>query len=208
MKTKSILIGLTLLASLATPAWCQDRPEREPRRAPEAERTRDVASTQWRIGVMVESLDGLLRKHLQLPEDTGVIADRVVEGSPAARAGLKAGDIILSAGKKPVGDLDSLRGAVAASARSGKPLVLWVLQEGKKQEIRIDPPVRPGNRDRQQPGADRKTDKKPEARSGDPGAERMARALREMRAQLEKQGQAIERLEKRMDEMSRQRRRE
>lgn len=208
MKTKSILMGLTLLASVATPAWSQDRPERETRRAPEVERTRDSADIDWRIGVMVDSLDDLLRRHLQLPANMGVIADRVVEGSPAANAGLKAGDIILSAGKKPIGDLDTLKEAVAASAKSGKPLVLWVLQEGKKQEIRIAPPVRPDARVRRQPAAERDQDKKPGARGGDQGVERMARALREMRAQLENQANAIQRLERRMDEMSRQRRRD
>ena len=206
MKAKSLLVGLTLLTSLAAPAWSQDRPQRD---RPQAnERTRDSADVQWRIGVMVDPLDDLLRQHLQLPEGMGVVADRVVEGSPAARAGLKAGDIILSAGKKPVGDLDTLKEAVAASAKSGKPLVLWVLQNGKKQEIKITPPVRPNPRDRRQPAADRDQDRQPQVREGGQGIERMARALREMREQLERQGKAIERLEKRMNEMGGQRRRD
>ncbi len=220
------LLALAAIALLPATAWSQDRPERdrprgdmertterlresvrgttpqEVRRLMEMRRQQASETEGWRIGVMVDPVDPLLRRHLKLPENSGVVVDRVVDNSPAAKAGLKAGDLILATGDKPVGDLEGLKKAVVAAGKSGKPLVLSVLKDGKKEMVRIAPPVHPkeGNRVGPAPTEQRSA-------AGADGNERIARALREMRAELDRQREAIQRLEKRIEEMSRERRR-
>lgn len=236
MKTiQTLPWAIAALTLLPATGWSQDQPERDrPRANPERmmERLREAArdpqperrgafqlrpeqpevetrdaDSSWRIGVMVDPVDPLLRQHLKLPKNSGLVVDRVVDGSPAAKAGIQPGDLILAARGKPVGELEALRKAVAGAADSGKPLVLHVLQKGRKSEIRIAPPEKPKVVERdQRPDAPRRD--RPAAREGSPeadrGMQRVGQALREMRAELEKQREAIQRLEKRLDEMGQQ----
>lgn len=54
----------------------------------------------------------------------------VVEGSPAARAGLKPGDLIVAVGGQPVSRAGDLQGHMIGAA-TGKPMELEVLREGR-----------------------------------------------------------------------------
>lgn len=227
------LVALAALTLLPATGWSQDQPQpqRERMRAemerriekmresnrelpPEARRMLEMAKRErgaarpdtdsWRIGVMVDPVPPLLREHLKLPKGSGVVVDRVVDGGPAAKAGLRTGDLILAAGDKPVGDLESLRNAVTRAGKEGKPLVLRVMKQGKPAMVTIKPPERPKPpvRERAKPRPEVARDVPPAAKPG-PGIERMANALREMRTELDKQREAIRRLEKRVEEMSR-----
>lgn len=64
--------------------------------------------------------------------------EKVVEGSVAARAGLRTGDRVLAVAGKPFSVLDSLASVVTAS--EGKPLVVRVQRQG---EDPVDVPVTP-----------------------------------------------------------------
>jgi S1-C subfamily serine protease len=66
---------------------------------------------------------------------------RVVEvapGSPAARAGLRAGDLLLSAGGRPTVDAQSLQ-RLLVSAAIGRPLQLTVLRNGAMVDVIAEP---------------------------------------------------------------------
>ncbi|HEY0542968.1 MAG TPA: trypsin-like peptidase domain-containing protein [Actinoallomurus sp.] len=66
---------------------------------------------------------------------------RVVEvapGSPAARAGLRAGDLLLSAGGRPTVDAQSLQ-RLLFSAAIGRPLQLTVLRNGAMVDVIAEP---------------------------------------------------------------------
>lgn len=78
-----------------------------------------------RIGVLVDPPD---------PE-AGVLVREVLEGSPAATAGVTAGDRILRAGGAPVEDAGSLAGALA----SGEPVVLAIDRGGRALELEVTP---------------------------------------------------------------------
>jgi serine protease Do len=58
----------------------------------------------------------------------------VLPGSPADKAGLAAGDILLAAGGRPVSDAESLQRLLFSDA-IGEPLQLAVLRDGT--EIRL-----------------------------------------------------------------------
>ena len=86
------------------------------------------------LGVSVQPLTKELAKGFKRNDATGALVASVVAGSPAERAGVKPGDIIVEfAGKKVAksGDLPSL----VAEARVGNDVPVVVAREGK--EVRL-----------------------------------------------------------------------
>ena len=86
------------------------------------------------LGVSVQPLTKELAKGFKRNDAAGALVASVVAGSPAERAGLKPGDIIVEfAGKKVAksGDLPSL----VAEARVGNDVPVVVVREGK--EVRL-----------------------------------------------------------------------
>jgi C-terminal processing protease CtpA/Prc len=73
----------------------------------------DVYALAWRrprLGVSLMQMTDQLREYFNVEKDRGVLVSSVVEGSPAAKAGLKAGDVIVSIagrGVTSVGDVIS-----------------------------------------------------------------------------------------------------
>jgi S1-C subfamily serine protease len=62
----------------------------------------------------------------------------VVAGSPAARAGLHAGDLVLSVGREPVGDAQGIQRLLFADA-VGVPLPITVLRNGAMVDVIATP---------------------------------------------------------------------
>ncbi|MCB1604617.1 MAG: trypsin-like peptidase domain-containing protein [Xanthomonadales bacterium] len=60
------------------------------------------------IGTQVQSVDADIAEAFGLNQPTGVLIEDVMSGSPAKKAGLKHGDIILAADKKEITDNSSL----------------------------------------------------------------------------------------------------
>jgi serine protease Do len=70
-----------------------------------------------------------------LPEAEGLLIRDVSEGSPAARAGLAPGDLIVAAGTGPVRTVDDLFEALEA-ARGGT-LELQILRGADERTIQV-----------------------------------------------------------------------
>lgn len=68
------------------------------------------------------------------PEGRGAAIVSVRAGSPADRAGLEAGDVVLSVGDKPVTDPRGLARLIAR-AEAGSPLALNVLHRGRPRRV-------------------------------------------------------------------------
>ena len=79
------------------------------------------------LGITVQPLTQPLREKFGYQEDAGVIVAEVQPNSPAARAGIKRGTLILAANQQPIEDVDDLRTAVSAAEDS----VLLLVKDGE-----------------------------------------------------------------------------
>lgn len=82
-----------------------------------------------------------LRDALGLPERNGVLVAAVEDGSPAAAAGLRRGDLIVGAGGVPVSGADDL---FAALAGSGPAISLRVLRQLEEIDVEVTFPAGSG----------------------------------------------------------------
>ncbi len=92
-----------------------------------------------RIGIALGSLTAPLARQLGIDESTkGVLVGEVLPGSPADKAGLKQGDVIVGFAGDKVHDASSFRLKVATSEAS-KPYDLVYFREGEKKTTTIIP---------------------------------------------------------------------
>ncbi len=92
-------------------------------------------------GLRVSDIDRALRARLGLPSDvTGIFIEEVRPGSRAARAGLKAGEVISEIAKKPVNNTDeAFDRRKEAVASDGKGMLLMrVLSESGARYIAVE----------------------------------------------------------------------
>jgi S1-C subfamily serine protease len=94
--------------------------------------TKSSSSRPW-LGVVTQSLDDDLKDGLDYQGD-GVLVNRVADDSPAAKAGLKQGDVIVSMNGKSVDSPDDLQDLVR-SAKAGDKAAMVVVRDGKKQTL-------------------------------------------------------------------------
>lgn len=105
------------------------------------------------LGVHLDALNGQLGEYFGVKDGAGVLVTEVVDGSPAAAAGLRAGDVIVKAGDTEVASPDALHEAMAGT-KPGEKLDLQLLRKGNRQKVTatlgempktaIAPPAPPG----------------------------------------------------------------
>jgi serine protease Do len=88
------------------------------------------------MGVVVQSISKVMADGLSLPQDWGVIASDVIPGGPADKAGLKLGDIILTANGRTMEDAPQLETVIRRS-KLGEQVHLTVLREGQHIDYAI-----------------------------------------------------------------------
>ena len=94
--------------------------------------------TRGWLGVSIQPLTPELAKSFGLKEAKGVLISDVVSESPAEKAGVQAGDIIIEFdGKKLDGPQDLQRAVASASPGKAMPMTLWRDKGNKTVEIRI-----------------------------------------------------------------------
>jgi serine protease Do len=92
------------------------------------------ATGQSHLGIMVMGLTQDLRQFFGAPADRGVLIAKVEPNSPAARAGIQVGDVLVRVGRQRVGSGDDV--IQALGAQSGGPTRLWVVRQGRP--LRLD----------------------------------------------------------------------
>ncbi len=92
------------------------------------------------------------RSYFNAPHDRGILVEEVTEGSPADKAGLKRGDLVLNFAGRPIGTVEELIGLIGKST-IGKPLPMQIIAGGRPGilEVTLVPleefftPKSPGN---------------------------------------------------------------
>ena len=92
--------------------------------------------TRGWLGVTIQPLTAELAKGFNVAEGTGALVAGVQDGSPAARAGVKAGDIITHYDGQKVATSADLPKLVAATA-VGRQVPVTVVREGKKVALNV-----------------------------------------------------------------------
>jgi serine protease Do len=97
------------------------------------------------IGVSMQDVTSELAEQFKLPTHTGALVAEVVPNSPAAKAGVKAGDVFTKFEGKPVTDSRHLKLTVGTIA-PGKKVSAEVLRDGKPTTVELTVSTRPSER--------------------------------------------------------------
>jgi len=89
------------------------------------------------LGVRIEDVTPELAEAYNLERPRGAIITEVVEGTPADKAGLKAGDIIVEFNGREVEDMNSLRIIVAETPPGTKVKIKVIREGGKEKEFTV-----------------------------------------------------------------------
>lgn len=92
--------------------------------------------TRGRLGVVTQALDGDLAQAFGLNSTEGVLISAVEQNGPAARAGLKSGDVVLEYDGKPITDSIQLPRLVAGS-RPGSSAHMTIWRAGIRHEMTV-----------------------------------------------------------------------
>jgi serine protease Do len=104
------------------------------------------------IGVMVQPVTADIADSLGLKDAKGALIDDVQQGAPAAKAGLKGGDLVLAVGDEEIKDARELARKIAGMA-PGKQLSLKIRRDGAEQTLTVTTAAYP-NEEAKVAGAD------------------------------------------------------
>ena len=88
------------------------------------------------LGMSIESLGEQLGEYFGAPNGEGVLVRRVHTKSPAAKAGFKAGDVIVRVGKRSVDEVSDIH-KVLRNTEAGETLVFEIIRRGSKKTISV-----------------------------------------------------------------------
>ena len=92
--------------------------------------------TRGYLGVMIQEMTPDLREQFGLKKNEGVLISDVIEGSPAQKAGLKRGDVVIEFNGKKVTDVSEFRNMVALTP-PGTKVKIVVIRNGKRKEFEV-----------------------------------------------------------------------
>jgi serine protease Do len=92
--------------------------------------------TRGYLGVTIQNVGEDLARSFNLPDSKGALISGFADASPAAKAGLKAGDFVVSVDGKKVASVNELRNEVA-NLEPGKSVKLEYYREGKKDTATV-----------------------------------------------------------------------
>ena len=100
--------------------------------------------TRGWLGVSIQGMDEDLAKHFGLKSPEGVLVNEVMDGTPAAKGGVKEGDVIVAFDGKDTPDPTTLRNIVAETS-VGKRVQMKVIRDGKSKVLSIVVAEQPKN---------------------------------------------------------------
>ncbi|PID56736.1 serine protease [candidate division KSB3 bacterium] len=96
------------------------------------------------LGVMIQAVTPEIAKGFDLEDTTGTLVGDVLKGSPAEKAGLERGDVIITFDGQAIDGPNSLKNIVARTAVQKKVDVV-VIRNGKKKTINVLLGEQPGD---------------------------------------------------------------
>lgn len=97
---------------------------------------RMFGGSRARLGVQLQPLGTQLAEYFGLEGRPGVLVASVREGTPAERAGLRAGDVLLSVGDRSVETPADVLGALAA--REAGPMEVTILRDRQERTLTVE----------------------------------------------------------------------
>ena len=96
------------------------------------------------LGIIPQDIDADLAKQFNLGDQTGALVGDVMPGTPAAKAGLKSGDVILSVNGKAVTDAHSLQLTVSQIS-PGTSVAVKIIRNGFNKTVNVTLAELPGS---------------------------------------------------------------
>jgi len=94
------------------------------------------------IGITAQNMDEKLARYLNVPGKKGILVKSVEPQSPAEKAGLQEGDIILSVGNKKIDSVDDYE-SVAKSLAAGDTMQTGLFRNGQMETLSVKTKVFP-----------------------------------------------------------------
>ena len=89
-----------------------------------------------RVGILVQDLTPDLAKAFDIKETQGAVISKVVKNSPAERAGLRAGDVVVSVNGKSVTTSSELRNSIGLLP-VGTTVTMGIIRDGDSHTIKV-----------------------------------------------------------------------
>jgi serine protease Do len=93
--------------------------------------------TRGWLGVSIQRVTPEIANALGLEKSRGALVSNVIEQSPAEKAGIEVGDLILEYNGEPIGESSELP-ILVARTNIGKSAKLMVLRDGKRMPIEVE----------------------------------------------------------------------
>jgi serine protease DegQ len=103
---------------------------------------KDGQVTRGWIGVEPNDLSPELAETFDVKTKEGVIITGVLQNGPAAQAGVRPGDVIVSIADRPIADVTQLL-SVVASLKPGTAAAFTIERKNQKMQLNVTPGVRP-----------------------------------------------------------------
>ncbi len=99
----------------------------------------DEQGSQAKVGLALQPLTPDLRKQLDLPDHTrGAVVAQVVPGSPADKAGIQAGDVVVGVGTNSVSNPNQAVDAIRKAVKEHHAVALRVMRNGQAVYVALD----------------------------------------------------------------------
>lgn len=96
------------------------------------------------LGVTVQNLDEKLAEYFNLEEKKGVLVSKILAGSPAKKAGIKEGDIIIRFNNEEINNVNTLIKLVG-NIEAGKKVKVGLFRDKKSIDLEVEIGPRPEN---------------------------------------------------------------
>jgi serine protease Do len=98
-------------------------------------RTKGKVTRGW-LGVLIQRIDPDLQKSYGLKDAEGALVSKVIPDSPAAKAGIQQGDVIVKFNDKPITHHSDLP-VLVANVPPGKSVKLDIIRGGKAKSVEV-----------------------------------------------------------------------